>query len=147
MQIPLINEHLFCNYFVRLSVGNATKGFATYGCFHPCITCACTKMTQNLVFTNLIMLVYSAYTSNGYPRIWKYKTMDRILYMFVMKFVFYVFVKIHISRSCVKKGALLAQLFKISNNYTDNTHLSQYTRLKVFFLNFKCIFLHKGEKT
>ena len=21
---------------VRLSFGNATKGFATYGCFHPC---------------------------------------------------------------------------------------------------------------
>ncbi len=36
VQIPLINEHLFCKYFVRLSVGNATKGFATYGCFHPC---------------------------------------------------------------------------------------------------------------
>ncbi len=36
LQIPLINEHLFCTYFVRLSVGNATKGFATYGCFHPC---------------------------------------------------------------------------------------------------------------
>ena len=35
VQIPLINEHLFCKYFVRLSVGNATKGFATYGCFHP----------------------------------------------------------------------------------------------------------------
>ncbi len=26
MQIPLINEHLFCKYFVRVSVGNATKG-------------------------------------------------------------------------------------------------------------------------
>ena len=37
VQIPLINEHLFCKYFVRLSVGNATKGFATYGCFHPCL--------------------------------------------------------------------------------------------------------------
>ncbi len=36
MQIPLINEHLFYKYFVRLSVGNATKGFATYGCCHPC---------------------------------------------------------------------------------------------------------------
>ena len=36
MQIPLINEHLFCKYFVRLSIGNATKGFSTYGCFHPC---------------------------------------------------------------------------------------------------------------
>ncbi len=36
VQIPLINENLFCKYFVRLSVGNATKGFATYGCFHPC---------------------------------------------------------------------------------------------------------------
>ena len=35
-QIPLINEHLFYKYFVRLSVGNATKGFATYGCCHPC---------------------------------------------------------------------------------------------------------------
>ncbi len=22
---------------VRLSVGNATKGFDTYGCFHPCL--------------------------------------------------------------------------------------------------------------
>ena len=37
VQFPLINEHLFCKYFVRLSVGNATKGFATYGCFHPCL--------------------------------------------------------------------------------------------------------------
>ena len=37
VQIPLINEHLFCKYFVRLSVGNATKGFVTYGCFHPCL--------------------------------------------------------------------------------------------------------------
>ena len=37
VQIPLKNEHLFCKYFVRLSVGNATKGFATYGCFHPCL--------------------------------------------------------------------------------------------------------------
>ena len=37
MQIPLIHEHLFCKYFVRLSVGNATKGFATDGCFHPCL--------------------------------------------------------------------------------------------------------------
>ncbi len=36
VQIPFKNEHLFCKYFVRLSVGNATKGFATYGCFHPC---------------------------------------------------------------------------------------------------------------
>ena len=36
VHIPLINENLFCKYFVRLSVGNATKGFATYGCFHPC---------------------------------------------------------------------------------------------------------------
>ena len=35
VQIPLINEHIFCKYFVRLSVGNATKGFATYGCWHP----------------------------------------------------------------------------------------------------------------
>ena len=25
LQIPLINEHLFCKYFVHLSVGNATK--------------------------------------------------------------------------------------------------------------------------
>ncbi len=25
VQIPLINEHLFCIYFVRLSIGNATK--------------------------------------------------------------------------------------------------------------------------
>ncbi len=31
-----MNEHLFCKYFVRLSVGIATKGFAAYGCFHPC---------------------------------------------------------------------------------------------------------------
>ncbi len=37
VQIPLINEHLFCKYFFLLSVGNATKGFATYGCFHPCL--------------------------------------------------------------------------------------------------------------
>ncbi len=36
VQIPLINEHLFCKCVVHLSVGNITKGFATYGCFHPC---------------------------------------------------------------------------------------------------------------
>ncbi len=36
VQILLTNEHLFCKYFVRLSVGNAKKAFATYGCFHPC---------------------------------------------------------------------------------------------------------------
>ena len=36
MQIPLINGHLFFKYFVRLSVGNATKGFDTYGCCYPC---------------------------------------------------------------------------------------------------------------
>ena len=36
VQIPLKYEHLFCLYFVRLSVGNATKCFATYGCCHPC---------------------------------------------------------------------------------------------------------------
>ncbi len=35
MQLPLINEHLFSKYFVRLSLGNETKGFATYGCFQP----------------------------------------------------------------------------------------------------------------
>ncbi len=37
VQIPVINKHLFCKYFVRLSVGNATKVFATYGCFQPCL--------------------------------------------------------------------------------------------------------------
>ncbi len=26
MQIPLINEHLFCEYFIRQSVGHAKKG-------------------------------------------------------------------------------------------------------------------------
>ena len=36
VQIPLINEHLFYKYFVRQSVGNATKSFATYGCCHTC---------------------------------------------------------------------------------------------------------------
>ena len=36
VQIPLINEHIFCKCFVQLSVGNVTKGFATYGCCHPC---------------------------------------------------------------------------------------------------------------
>ncbi len=39
VKIPLINEHLFCKYFVRLSIGNATKDFATYGCCHPCYLC------------------------------------------------------------------------------------------------------------
>ena len=38
MQIPLINEPLFCKYFVRLSVSKATKGFAVYGFFHPCFS-------------------------------------------------------------------------------------------------------------
>ena len=49
MQIPLINEHLFCKYFVRLSVGNATKGFFTYGCFHPCfyLNQLCTLLFMN----------------------------------------------------------------------------------------------------
>ena len=26
---------IFCKYFVHLTVGNDTKGFVTYGCFHP----------------------------------------------------------------------------------------------------------------
>ncbi len=56
MQIPLINEHLFCKYFVRLSVGNATKGLATYGCFHPCCL--------DKVRFNLIVLVYLVYPNN-----------------------------------------------------------------------------------
>ena len=46
VQIPLINEHLFCKYFVRLSVGNATKGFATYGCCHPCLYYKWTKKSM-----------------------------------------------------------------------------------------------------
>ncbi len=33
VQIPLLNEHLFCKHFVRLSVVSASKGCATYGCF------------------------------------------------------------------------------------------------------------------
>ena len=37
MHIPLVYEYLFYKYFVRLSLGNATKGFTTYGCFHPCL--------------------------------------------------------------------------------------------------------------
>ena len=41
VQNPLINEHLFCKYFVRLSVGNATKGFAIYRCCHPCFSSHC----------------------------------------------------------------------------------------------------------
>ncbi len=59
VQIPLINEHLFCKYFVRLSVGNATKGFATYGCCHPCFYA---KKCYNLVFDfhvfQVIILVF-----------------------------------------------------------------------------------------
>ncbi len=37
VQISLINENLYCKYFIRLSVGNARKVFATYGCCHPCL--------------------------------------------------------------------------------------------------------------
>ncbi len=36
----------------------------------------------------------------------------------LLNLFFYAYVEIHISRSCVKKGALLAQLFRISYNYT-----------------------------
>ncbi len=51
VQIPLIIEHLFCKYFVRLSVGNATKGFATYGCCHPCFNLTCFKIpTQEITY-------------------------------------------------------------------------------------------------
>ncbi len=32
------NEHLFCKYYVRLFIGNAIKGFATYGCCYPCLS-------------------------------------------------------------------------------------------------------------
>ncbi len=48
MQIPFTNEHLFCKYFVCLSVGNATKGFATYGCFHPCLIAVRVAANENL---------------------------------------------------------------------------------------------------
>ena len=33
VQIPLINDHLFCKYFVRLSVGNAKKALLLMGVF------------------------------------------------------------------------------------------------------------------
>ena len=39
--LPRLGENVIFSapkFFVRLSVGNATKGFATYGCFHPCFS-------------------------------------------------------------------------------------------------------------
>ncbi len=67
VQIPLINEHLFGNYFVRLSVGNATKGFATYGCFHPCFLYNNNRLyVQNVFFliNTLINRLISIFFSN-----------------------------------------------------------------------------------
>ncbi len=54
VQIPLINEHLFCKYFVRLSVGNATKGFVTYGCFHSYIS----LYPNSLSYSSVMMYKY-----------------------------------------------------------------------------------------
>ncbi len=56
MQIPLINELLFCKYFVRLSVGNVTKGFATYECFNPCFIvtpCMCAAVLATFLSFHL----------------------------------------------------------------------------------------------
>ena len=41
-------------YSVRLSVGDATKGFATYGCFHPSLID--NLMIFYLIFEILILL-------------------------------------------------------------------------------------------
>ena len=65
MQIPLINEHLFCKYFVSLSVGNATKGFATYGCCHPCITIKLLKK-NNVIHLNLYLFVHNLTNSKSF---------------------------------------------------------------------------------
>ncbi len=48
VQIPLINEHLFCKYFVRLSVGNATKGVATYRYCHLCFFSGALRLSRVL---------------------------------------------------------------------------------------------------
>ncbi len=48
-----INEYLFCKYFARLSVSNATKGFATYGWFHPCFYTFSSRISLSL--SNKIM--------------------------------------------------------------------------------------------
>ena len=58
VQIPLINELLFCKYFVRLSVGNATKGFATYGCFHPCLLLNIRSITNYFVRVSFCMYFF-----------------------------------------------------------------------------------------
>ncbi len=58
MPIPLINEHLFCKYFVRLSVGNATKGFATYGCFHPRLLYKTTEDPKRAILKSFSHILY-----------------------------------------------------------------------------------------
>ncbi len=59
VQIPLINEHLFYKDFVHLSVGNATKGFATYGCFHPYFYSKILRfLTDNIIYKSQIKYLY-----------------------------------------------------------------------------------------
>ena len=47
---------IFCKYFVCLS-GNATKGFATYGCFHPCFITISVWNTLLLLATHFVCLL------------------------------------------------------------------------------------------
>ena len=56
VQIPLINEHLFCKYFVRLSVGNATKlcyfwMFSFFFCNYKLLCCCDVKTSKLIVFS------------------------------------------------------------------------------------------------
>ncbi len=62
VHIPLINEHLVCKYFVHLSVGNATKGFVTYGCFHPCLLVFLSACDQEVCRRKKNRLCYSLHT-------------------------------------------------------------------------------------
>ncbi len=55
MQFPLINVHLFCKYFVRLSVCNATKSFATYGCFHPCLYFKSVSLNPCIICSRIVL--------------------------------------------------------------------------------------------
>ena len=73
VQILLINEHLFCKYYVRLSVGNAIKGFATYGCCDPCLYYFYTFLDRNIVDQYLKILI-----SRFFIR--KIKCLDLILF-------------------------------------------------------------------
>ena len=64
VQIPLINEHLFCKYFVRLSVGKATKALLLIDVF--ILVCSlnpffCLYSPDKLIISEIFNIWYKNY--------------------------------------------------------------------------------------